>query len=717
MHPDRSYRPLHFLALGLAGVCLTVGSLEFLPWLPVGLVGYLLVLMAAHHYAGRAELSEWLANALGLFIGAGATAWIALRSGNEAWAVDVPLLAAMVPYVGPVLMALLCVRLFRPRSPTDFWLLQGLGLLQVMLGCVLATNTLFGLALLAYLSVAAAAAAAYERHVWATRSGMVPEPDPPPPRPAWLMPALGWGLGTAALGLGLFLLSPRLDQPAWDPLSRFGAQRRDNGPSRTGFGGDMDLNRAGDIVADDAAAFWVSVRVRGGRPSDDLPEETHFRGLVLPYYDRGRWAYEENARPRVSESPAPVAEGDLVLKFNVPRQAGGLFVAEPLRLSPTRPGALPIRHTARPREGGVFFESNGTVGTITVSGPEEFQYEQFYDTSGPRNSAPLLRTSDAYLRGLLIGPPPDMEKFARALLLRLGPDDQQWRRELETSPIDLSPRHWRQAAVLLNDYFLHGGEYSYSLSAQRTPKGADPTLYFLTNTRKGPCQHFASALVLLLRSVGVPARAVKGYRRAERVGEGRYVVRQNAAHAWAEAVVATADGDGYEWLSLDPTPAADETAPVPLFQQWLQQGLGGQKFWQELIVNYDVDKQKAVMEQVAAGDYLSWLVWGGAAALGAAAAFVAWRLYWRYRRLVRPGAASLYRRMLRPLRRRGLAPEPGEAPGEFAARAARVLPEAVAGIPAEVVALYYRVRFGGLPEDEFQSRRAEGRLAQLEAAC
>src|SRR5262249_52283951 len=214
---------------------------------------------------------------------------------------------------------------------------------------------------------------------------------------------------------------------------------------------------------------------------------------------------------------------------------------------------------------------------------------------------------------------------------------------------------------LLRDYLADSGVYCYSLNAKAGPRSLDPTMHFLTEARGGPCQYYASSLVLLLRSVGVPARAVKGYRWADRIGPGQYVVRQNAAHAWVEAVVPTSDGLGYEWLTLDPTPAPEPDRQLGLLKWWQEQGLGGQKFWRELIVDYNGDKQKAVIEQIAAGDYLDWVGRGLLVAVLVAGAFVAWRIYQRYRRHAQVGAASLHRRMLRPLRRRGLVPEPGEA--------------------------------------------------------
>ena len=91
---------------------------------------------------------------------------------------------------------------------------------------------------------------------------------------------------------------------------------------------------------------------------------------------------------------------------------------------------------------------------------------------------------------------------------------------------------------------------------------------FLRHTRHGACERFASALAMLLRTHGVPARVVKGYRGAEYEGDGNYLVRQSHAHAWVEALV-PARGEGpltFEWLSLDPTP--DGEGPRSGSRRW-----------------------------------------------------------------------------------------------------------------------------------------------------
>jgi len=90
----------------------------------------------------------------------------------------------------------------------------------------------------------------------------------------------------------------------------------------------------------------------------------------------------------------------------------------------------------------------------------------------------------------------------------------------------------------------------YDLNTPRLPEGKDFVLYFLQESRQGYCVHFSSAAVMLLRTMGIPARYVTGY--AVSSGTGQWVtVTDDDAHAWAEYYV-----DGIGWIPLDATPAA-----------------------------------------------------------------------------------------------------------------------------------------------------------------
>jgi Transglutaminase-like superfamily len=105
--------------------------------------------------------------------------------------------------------------------------------------------------------------------------------------------------------------------------------------------------------------------------------------------------------------------------------------------------------------------------------------------------------------------------------------------------------------------------YGYSLSAARSPR-MDPVVDFLTVHKEGLCEDFASALALLARSSGIPARVVVGYRVEEDNPLGGYaVVRDRNAHSWVEAWV-----DG-AWRTVDPTPLVEGRSHAPSFTEQL----------------------------------------------------------------------------------------------------------------------------------------------------
>ena len=97
--------------------------------------------------------------------------------------------------------------------------------------------------------------------------------------------------------------------------------------------------------------------------------------------------------------------------------------------------------------------------------------------------------------------------------------------------------------------------YTYTLDfVGRSPD--NPIEDFLFRYRSGQCEYFASSMVLMLRSQGIPARLVTGFLGGEyNPFEGYYIVRDNNAHAWVEAYLA-----GAGWRIFDPTPPAGRPA-------------------------------------------------------------------------------------------------------------------------------------------------------------
>ncbi len=99
--------------------------------------------------------------------------------------------------------------------------------------------------------------------------------------------------------------------------------------------------------------------------------------------------------------------------------------------------------------------------------------------------------------------------------------------------------------------------YTYTSSVVDTPKGEDPTLYFLQKSQRGYCSQYASAAVFMFRSCGIPARYVEGYVLKEEdfrdgtVTGGKMVVNmeEENAYAWVEVYA-----DGVGWVPVDVVP-------------------------------------------------------------------------------------------------------------------------------------------------------------------
>ncbi|MBA3691749.1 MAG: transglutaminase domain-containing protein, partial [Actinobacteria bacterium] len=97
----------------------------------------------------------------------------------------------------------------------------------------------------------------------------------------------------------------------------------------------------------------------------------------------------------------------------------------------------------------------------------------------------------------------------------------------------------------------------YDLDIPADPPGTDAVDHFLFETRRGFCEHIASAMTVLLRAAGVPARFVVGFGPGERNPlTGYFDVRESDAHAWVEVLY-----PGVGWMSYDPTFGVPNAAP------------------------------------------------------------------------------------------------------------------------------------------------------------
>ncbi|MFL5798636.1 MAG: DUF3488 and DUF4129 domain-containing transglutaminase family protein [Actinomycetota bacterium] len=253
----------------------------------------------------------------------------------------------------------------------------------------------------------------------------------------------------------------------------------------------------------------------------------------------------------------------------------------------------------------------------------------------------------------------------------------------------------------------------YNLDIAPDPPGVDAVDEFLFVRRQGFCEHISSAMAILLRAVGIPARLGVGFGPGDHnLLTGYYEVHESDAHAWVEVHY-----KGVGWQEYDPTfgvPAASGGFGVSFLAGELFGKIGRFLAW---IVPVPVqDAAKAVGRAVASAGRSAIGAWpvGLVVAVGAAAVWLARRR--RRRRAAEPtGAAAAFESMCRTFDRRGHPRSPERTPRRYAEELLASDPVARgAGIEIErIVAAFERERFAALPPDPGQVAGAVEAAARI----
>ena len=259
--------------------------------------------------------------------------------------------------------------------------------------------------------------------------------------------------------------------------------------------------------------------------------------------------------------------------------------------------------------------------------------------------------------------------------------------------------------------------FRYNLYARWNTKR--PIQSFLFETKEGYCEQFATAMAMMLRSVGVPTRFITGFLSGEwnRFG-GYYLVRQRDAHSWVEAYIPDRG-----WLTFDPTPSVEVPA---IYRRALMTNLSLfldsiRLMWSRYIIRYSINDQQKVIEHVrektfrirdlsesiirAMKDVLHGIAYPILITTGLVMLlFLLYRfaggtgLYRSYRSIregddIRHEAISIYRDMLRALKRRGIEKGRHMTPLEFL-RSLKGLPQDELSAIGLITHAYYTMRFG-----------------------
>lgn len=254
-------------------------------------------------------------------------------------------------------------------------------------------------------------------------------------------------------------------------------------------------------------------------------------------------------------------------------------------------------------------------------------------------------------------------------------------------------------ATRVRDFFLNN--FSYSLIQRGSFGRRTPLAHFLTRTRRGHCEYFASAAVLLLRQAGIPARYAVGYMVEDYSElEGAYIARARHAHAWALAFV-----DG-QWITLDATPSVWFGLENEFASRWQSLQDLGAWLW------YRYQR----LSQADFSELSDWLIW-----LVPPLALV---LYLRLKKSPlavsrrQPQASNnegpdylAFGELMAQLKQRGLVPADGETMAAFLSRAT----PATADRPElhSIVTSYYRQRFAASPATEDERVELSARVRRF----
>ncbi|MEJ2696978.1 MAG: DUF3488 and DUF4129 domain-containing transglutaminase family protein [Candidatus Sulfobium sp.] len=282
----------------------------------------------------------------------------------------------------------------------------------------------------------------------------------------------------------------------------------------TGFSDTVDFGSFGDVKRD----FTVVMRVEVDGNSQ---ARYYWRGLTLDYFDGTKWRKSAATRRRI-----PGKDGEYVIS----RYSRGPEVEQKIFLEPVDSHVIFGLSRVRTVRGDSFRVSADDSGDIFFSRKSSRGAEY-------RVSSAVTRSYPGNFDKAYLQLPPGMGKVA-ALARR----------------ISSGAKTDREKASSIEDYLKRN--YSYSLSTRKPPAGMSPIENFLFRSKEGYCEHYATSMVLMLRSLGIPARIVNGFYGGERNEYGGYIiVRQSDAHSWVEALI-----NGM-WTRFDPTPQVPSLQP------------------------------------------------------------------------------------------------------------------------------------------------------------
>lgn len=339
----------------------------------------------------------------------------------------------------------------------------------------------------------------------------------------------------------MFLVLPRTNYPLADFLNR-------GETAKSGFSDNVQLGEISSIQRDASTIFRANME----RVSD---EALYWRGIVMDYFDGSSWRAVRKSEVRL---PDNLKKGAIKQTIYLEPYGSRYLIAL------DKPVAIALKGIT-------------TYKDLSFSLPVNIERRLKYEALSVMSNFIHEEGAD---RGIYLQLPgkisPEITALAGELALNKGSE--------------------REITEAFLRFFLSEGRFKYSL--ENLPITKKPLEDFLFKHKYGNCEYFASAMAVLLRAAGIPARVVGGYRGGyyNDVG-GYYLVSQENAHVWVEAYI-----EKGRWIRLDPTPAGIENFnfskmkgpffKVRVFFDSLNY------YWNALVINYNFQKQISILSKL-----------------------------------------------------------------------------------------------------------------------
>jgi transglutaminase-like putative cysteine protease len=622
---------------------------------------------------------------------------------------------AFVDATAHLVFFVLVMKVFSARVNRDYLYLVLLAFMQMLLAAILTIDTSFFVFFLVFLVFGIATFTSYE-----IRRSYLRASSPVEVEGTLMM--RGLGLTSVFVSLGILLVAgliffaiPRISTGY---LSRFAPKTQ----NIAGFSDDVTLGELGEIKKTTLVVMRVRFRTEPPRLT-----QLRYRGVALTSFDGHRWHNTHGstiiipgwnyAVAGASGSVALAQPG--MLTFTLRRAdyaARRRWLSYTVLLEPISAEHLfliPVAQNVMGRFRWLEKDANDSI-ILRDRTAAAMRYDAWSDIATPDLEQVRKDT----------GPYPDQvdgNPLAIYLQLpRLDPRIAALARQVTQGATNAYDR-----ARLLEEHLR--GNYGYTLDMPLT--GEDPLAGFLFTQKRGHCEYFASAMTVMLRTLGIAARIVNGFLPGEYNDiSGMYVIRASDAHSWVEAYFPS-----HGWITFDPTPASGTAGSGFLrLSMWLD---ALQTFWLDWVVNYDFTRQSTLARSLdrtsrrataQTQDYLRGIYQAMVgrlrslhrrlihdpalaalvllvAALGLGAGLFGQPLLELLRRnaaLVRSrtgratsrDATLAYLRLLELLARRGYRKAPGMAPREFLPH---VTDPRIAPLVHQFTGIYESARFGG----------------------